>query len=187
MFGRLSHGWIPRVCYSVTFFICFPPGIKSELIPHSLLTTMATVHPSRMALVPQDSKSSYPDRDRRRPRSRSPRRSRSRDRDSRREVRRGSPAYDDYRRASPPPRGDKDAPWKEQGNMYPNRKDGGERDKPPHQGGVSFAGGRGGGDWGGGGGGSEYMEGYVRDESVIRLGSDSIFPTVGDSSEKQQF
>src|ERR1700735_458334 len=109
---------------------------------------MATVHPSRMSLVPKDSRDAYPDysdRDRRRARSRSPRdrrdRSRSRDRDTRYlnsdSKRRASPAYDDYKRHSPPrspPRGESNAPWRQQQNMYPNRREHGERDKPLHVG-----------------------------------------------------
>ncbi|KAG8691117.1 hypothetical protein FRC11_006690 [Ceratobasidium sp. 423] len=100
---------------------------------------MATVHPSRMGLVPPDtsrrdsgrgnrSRSRSPDSGRRRDHSEdSKRRSRSRE-----PRRRASPAYDNYERPAP-------APWREERNMYPPR-DGG------HKGGWS------------GGGGADYME-----------------------------
>ena len=81
---------------------------------------MATVHPSRMAFIPQDVRASRSDRTR--GRSPSPRRSRSRDRDRNEgrgrdsgsgrgreredyrtsEPRRASPQYEDYRRPPPP-------------------------------------------------------------------------------------
>jgi hypothetical protein len=138
---------------------------------------MATVHPSRMSLVPKDPRDSYPDyseRDRRRARSRSPRhrpdRSRSRDRHLRGDSRRrSSPAYDDYRRSSPrrsPPREESKAPWKQQQNMYPNRRDPGDRDRerPPH-----VAGSYGGGWAADGGSGDDFMERYV-DTSIFYLG-----------------
>jgi hypothetical protein len=149
---------------------------------------MATVHPSRMALVPQDTKDVYADRKRTRspPRRHSRSRSRSRERDSRRNRshhdskgrrrngssdgsrdrgrdgdtsrnterrersrerngdngfsrRRVSPVYPDYRKPSPPPpREDSQAPWRQQENMYPSRRD---RDRPY-----------------GGSGGSDFME-----------------------------
>lgn len=152
---------------------------------------MATVHPSRMSLVPKDSRNAYPDypeRERRRVRSRSPRdrqgRSRSRDRylnsDSKR---RSSPAYDDYRRSSPrrsPPREESKAPWRQQENMYPNRRGQGERDRPPHVGG-SYGGG-----WTGGGGGSDYMEGCVK-QLVSSLFISRVFLTfVAAPSRRQQ-
>ncbi|KAF8196579.1 ras-induced vulval development antagonist-domain-containing protein [Pholiota molesta] len=122
---------------------------------------MATIHPSRMGLIPQEMRPPPPsDRHRgrspspRRPRrSPSPRRSRERGRDggSRRddgydsrergrdsyrpaEPRRPSPKYEDYRRAPPPPPppqvgGEPSAPWRQQENMYPGRR---EHGGPPH-------------------------------------------------------
>ncbi|KAI6032994.1 ras-induced vulval development antagonist-domain-containing protein [Pisolithus orientalis] len=132
---------------------------------------MATVHPSRMGLVPQDRKDAY-DTERRHPRSRSKRysdrgrergrerhgegpdgysrgrnkqRSRSGERprsfsrhqdgrdmerqsenQDRRETRRASPEYSDYKR---PPSPGQAAPWRQQENMYPPRH---YRDRPPH-------------------------------------------------------
>ncbi|KAH7913260.1 ras-induced vulval development antagonist-domain-containing protein [Hygrophoropsis aurantiaca] len=118
---------------------------------------MATVHPSRMGLVPADiKKDNYSERRRGRspsPRARSPRREsrdhrdkhresdkdrhdysssrrdRSRDRDHT-ERRRASPVYSDYRRPPTPPPADDGggAPWRKQENMYPGR----QRDRPPH-------------------------------------------------------
>ncbi|KAF9483098.1 DUF926-domain-containing protein [Pholiota conissans] len=117
---------------------------------------MATVHPSRMGLIPQDMRGpAPPDRSTRRSpsprrsrRSPSPRRSRSRERgrdggsrrdDSRdrgrasyraSEPRRPSPKYEDYRRPHVPmgppptlPTGEPSAPWRQQENMYPGRRD----------------------------------------------------------------
>ncbi|KAH7920711.1 DUF926-domain-containing protein [Leucogyrophana mollusca] len=148
---------------------------------------MATIHPSRMGLVPQDTKDQYPGRRRGRspsPRARSPRRETRdhrdrdtdrdadkdrRDRDSRRDRsrdrdrsdrRRASPVYSDYRRAPTPPANDGgDAPWRKQENMYPNRQ---QRDRPPHTGG-SFGPPN--------GGGSEYMESrrLQRETSTINI------------------
>ncbi|KDN45663.1 hypothetical protein RSAG8_04747, partial [Rhizoctonia solani AG-8 WAC10335] len=109
---------------------------------------MATVHPSRLGLVPSEPSRRDSGRENRPSRSRSPvrdrrnkspdgrgrrrdhsndSRRRSRSREPRRNgERRASPAYDNYERPAP-------APWREQDNMYPPR-DGG------HKGG-----------WGGGG------------------------------------
>ena len=92
--------------------------------PSSVLSLwMASVHPSRMGLVPQDSKTHYPDRERYRGRSRSQSRSRSPSRDKsahRSGGRRASPAYDDYsRRHSPPP--PREDPWRQRGNRNPER------------------------------------------------------------------
>ncbi|CAE7049974.1 unnamed protein product [Rhizoctonia solani] len=91
---------------------------------------MASVHPSRMGLVPADRSQRDSSRNNRKSRSRSPvRESRSpegrgRRRDhsddsrrrsrSREPRRRASPAYDNYERPAP-------APWRDQGNMYPSR------------------------------------------------------------------
>ncbi|KAF8149430.1 ras-induced vulval development antagonist-domain-containing protein [Crassisporium funariophilum] len=125
---------------------------------------MATVHPSRMGLIPQELRQTNNDRTRGRSpsprrsrRSPSPRRERSRDRDRGRdggrrkdapsdekrdrrdyskdgardrdenggvEKRRASPQYEDYRR--PPPAAapaESSAPWRQQENMYPGRRD----------------------------------------------------------------
>ncbi|KAF8915573.1 hypothetical protein CPB85DRAFT_413613 [Mucidula mucida] len=107
---------------------------------------MATVHPSRMRLVPQAPS------DIRRGRSPSPR-SHSRDRNvpssSRRSERRASPAYEDYRRPPPPPPSEPTAPWRQPENMYPNR-----RGDVNHQGFHNV-------NKGGQGGGSDFMEKYV--------------------------
>ncbi|CAE6465239.1 unnamed protein product [Rhizoctonia solani] len=111
---------------------------------------MATVHPSRMGLVPPDTSRRDSDRGNRRSRSRSPIRDRSRSPDgrgrrrdhspdsrrrsrsrSREPKRRASPAYDNYERPAP-------APWREERNMY-----------PPREGGHKA--------WNGGGG-ADYME-----------------------------
>jgi hypothetical protein len=91
------------------------------------LEAMATVHPSRMGLVPQDSREYRNTRYRSRSRGRSQdestvrRRSPSRDRDSGRDSRRRSPMYDEYKKTSD------SAPWRKQENMYPSRGDGGNR------------------------------------------------------------
>ncbi|KAJ7694111.1 ras guanine nucleotide exchange factor domain-containing protein [Mycena rosella] len=95
---------------------------------------MATIHPSRAALVPKDS-AAYSDRRQRRSpsprrhRSPSPRRSRSRER-----TNRASPEYDDYKRPLPPQ--DSQAPWRQDNSSG--------RDRPPHHGGNAY--GAGGGD-----------------------------------------
>jgi len=100
---------------------------------------MATVHPSRMAFIPQDARESRSHRTR--GRSPSPRRSRSRDRDRNEgrgrdsgsgrgreredyrtsEPRRASPQYEDYRRPPPPApaSGESSAPWRQKESMYP--------------------------------------------------------------------
>jgi hypothetical protein len=100
---------------------------------------MATIHPSRMGLVPQDSREIHAV-DGRRGRSLSPRRSRrtpsrskSRDngyrrndedrRRSRSRDRRRSPEYEAYKRASPPRQTESAAPWRQQENMYQSRRD----------------------------------------------------------------
>ncbi|KAF9024566.1 DUF926-domain-containing protein [Hymenopellis radicata] len=74
---------------------------------------MATVHPSRMGLVPKRQRSRSLDRhgnDNNGPSS------------SRKTERRASPAYDDYRRPPPPPPSEPTAPWRQPENMYPNRR-----------------------------------------------------------------
>ena len=133
-------------------------------------TTMATVHPSRMGLIPQEMRGSQQDRARarspspRRPRrSPSPRRSQSRERErgrderqSRRdrdasndrgrdsyrdyEPRRASPKYDDYKRAPPPVGGEASAPWRQPENMYPARRENQGHGVMPHSGGSANAG-----------------------------------------------
>ncbi|KAJ6623383.1 ras-induced vulval development antagonist-domain-containing protein [Mycena sp. CBHHK59/15] len=75
---------------------------------------MATVHPSRAALVPKDSA--------------------ARSRDVHRGAHRGSPEYEDYRRPLPPQ--DSQAPWRQQDNSN-------TRDRPPHYGGNPYGGGGG--------------------------------------------
>ncbi|KAJ3531801.1 hypothetical protein NM688_g7521 [Phlebia brevispora] len=72
------------------------------------------------------------DRERRRERSKSADRQRDKEREDRRDhdrPRRPSPEYSEYRRPSPPRVDSSSAPWHEQQNMYPNR-----RDRPPHTG-----------------------------------------------------
>ncbi|KAF8514165.1 ras-induced vulval development antagonist-domain-containing protein [Gautieria morchelliformis] len=88
---------------------------------------MATVHPSRMGLVPQDSRE-YPrsrhrssSLDRNQDRNVARHRSPSQDRDWRRDRGRRSPKYDEYKKSSEP------APWRAQDNMYPNRGGGENR------------------------------------------------------------
>lgn len=133
-------------------------------------TTMATVHPSRMGLIPQEMRGSQPDRTRRRSpsprrprRSPSPRRSQSRERErgrderhSRRgrdvsndrgrdsyrpsEPRRASPKYEDYKRALPPAGGETSAPWRQQENMYPARRENQSHGSMPYSGGNANAG-----------------------------------------------
>ncbi|KAG1758825.1 ras-induced vulval development antagonist-domain-containing protein [Suillus occidentalis] len=107
---------------------------------------MATVHPSRMGLVPQDPKDTYL--------ARRHARSRDRERDRSRERRRASPEYTDYKRPTTPPPAE--APWRSQENLYPNRQG---RDRPPHTGGSY------------GGGGSEYLESRraQRDSSTLSI------------------
>lgn len=177
---------------------------------------MATVHPSRMALVPQDTRppssalrrgrspsprsqsrdvrprsqtrrdnrdanEDYDRRDRdrsrrdraraddyfggerngnsRRERSRSGSvdKQRDREREERREQdrpRRPSPEYNEYRRPpSPRVEGVSDAPWRQQENMYPNR-----RDRAPHMGAPHM----------GFNGGSDYMDRYTPGCCVLR-------------------
>lgn len=77
-------------------------------------------------------------------------RNEDRDRGGDKERRRASPEYTDYRRPSPPLKNiqsQTQAPWRQQENMYPNRRQ--ERDRPVHAGG-SYG--------GGGGGGADFME-----------------------------
>ena len=81
---------------------------------------MATVHPSRMGLVPQDrdyTHSQHRSRSRARSHDRISvgRRSPSQDLDSAGDRGRRSPKYDEYTNASHP------VPWRVQENMYPNR------------------------------------------------------------------
>lgn len=103
---------------------------------------MATVHPSRMALVPQDSARSISpkrrdNRDRHEEREDGRGRGRDRHYESSRGERRASPKYEDY-----PRQGE---------SMYPNRMDRDSgRDLPPHNG-YSAPVPR-------GGGGADYME-----------------------------
>ena len=127
---------------------------------------MATVHPSRMGLIPQEMRSKHAERRSPSPRrsrpSPSPRRSRSGDHDRRRQdgerrgradsrerdrgydQRRASPQYEDYKRppapAVGPGEGESSAPWRQQDSMYPGRRD------HQHQ----------------GGGGLDFMERYAR-------------------------
>lgn len=107
---------------------------------------MATVHPSRMGLVPQDSKDTHL--------ARRHARSRDRERERSRERRRASPEYTDYKRPTTPPPAE--APWRSQENLYPDRH---RRDRPPHAGGSY------------GGGGSEYLESRraQRDGSTLSI------------------
>jgi hypothetical protein len=125
---------------------------------------MATIHPSRLGLVPtppeqprrperqrsnsrgrdEDSRgrANWGRRDHDSADDREPTRQRSRSREPRGNgQRRASPAYDNYERAPAPA-----APWRQEGNMYPPR-DSGHR----------------GGGWshGGGGGGGDFAERYV--------------------------
>ncbi|GJJ06546.1 hypothetical protein Clacol_000738 [Clathrus columnatus] len=96
---------------------------------------MATVHPSRMGLVPQNNNiSSY------RSRSRSPRReysqrnrSESRGRERERDGRRYSPEYSEYTTNEL----NNAAPWHSQNNMYPERR-GGQRDNAYQTGSTDY-------------------------------------------------
>ncbi|KAJ7715949.1 DUF926-domain-containing protein [Mycena maculata] len=88
---------------------------------------MASVHPSRAALVPKDSPA-YSERYRRRspspipsPRRRSP---------SPRRTNRASPEYEDYKRPLPPQ--ESQVPWRQESS--------GGRDRPPHYGGGGMNG-----------------------------------------------
>lgn len=119
---------------------------------------MATVHPSRMGLVPQDPKDTYL--------ARRHARSRDRERDRSRERRRASPEYTDYKRPTTPPPAE--APWRSQENLYPNRQG---RDRPPHAGGSY------------GGGGSEYLERYVCSVELL----DNSLTITQSSSTKRWF
>ena len=118
----ISHGLTAFALHIVSTF----------LTPTS---TMATVHPSRMALIPPEIREYRSDRTR--GRSPSPRRSRSRDRDRNEgrgrdsgrgreredyrasEHRRASPQYEDYRRPPPPAAAESSAPWRQKESMYP--------------------------------------------------------------------
>ncbi|KAF9526533.1 ras-induced vulval development antagonist-domain-containing protein [Crepidotus variabilis] len=132
---------------------------------------MATVHPSRLALIPQDMRTANSERSR--DRTPSPKRNGGRDynrgrddratgsghdhdrrgrSDSRERSsgnRRASPQYDDYRRA-PPPAAESSAPWRAQENMYPPRQQ--QR-------------------YGGGGGGTDFMENrrLQREHQVVNV------------------
>ena len=118
--------------------ICVRGHVNLRTIVSIFLTptsTMATVHPSRMALIPRDIRESRSDRTR--DRSPSPRRSWSRDRDRNEgrgrdsgrgreredyrasEPRRASPQYEDYRRPPPPAAVESSAPWRQKESMYP--------------------------------------------------------------------
>lgn len=199
---------------------------------------MATVHPSRMGLVPQDrststdqryGRPSSPQKTNGRARSPTPRRDEGRDsdrngrrhdsrserdagrrdraraddyfdgerreserrgrtrsrsvdkqrdrereeRDKQERPRRPSPEYSEYKRPSSPRREDAaaPAPWRQQENMYPNR-----RDRPPH-----IINGYGGGGGGGGGGGADFMDRYVLFCYFVRRCVLTI-SAVGDSS-----
>ncbi|EGN99952.1 hypothetical protein SERLA73DRAFT_180282 [Serpula lacrymans var. lacrymans S7.3] len=147
---------------------------------------MATIHPSRMALISHPPNTTHSERRRGRspsPRARGPdkrsrdysddynretkverhagshkesnrkydsdRRDRSRERDrskgrDRSDRRRASPVYSDYKRPPTPDVGPA-APWHQQDNMYPNKR---EKDRPPHYNGGSY-----------GGGGNDFIEG----------------------------
>ncbi|KAF8893467.1 ras-induced vulval development antagonist-domain-containing protein, partial [Infundibulicybe gibba] len=129
---------------------------KFSIGEHQAKSQMATIHPSRLGLVPQDPPIYYASQGRSPsptpPRSRSRDRDRDRDRDrnttrerpphegSRRgrddrdrpphdhdtQRRRGSPQYEDYRRPAPPlpSVAEAQAPWRQQENLYPNRRGG---------------------------------------------------------------
>ncbi|KAJ6546432.1 ras-induced vulval development antagonist-domain-containing protein [Mycena vulgaris] len=94
------------------------------------LPGMASVHPSRAALVPKDSVAFSDRRQRRspsprRPRSPSPRRSRSRENQR---TNRASPEYDDYKRPLPPQ--ESQVPWRQESSSL--------RDRPPNPGGNPY-------------------------------------------------
>ncbi|KAJ7349453.1 ras-induced vulval development antagonist-domain-containing protein [Mycena albidolilacea] len=130
---------------------------------------MASVHPSRAALVPKDSAGYSSERYRRSPsprrrRSPSPRRSRSRENDR---TNRASPEYDDYKRPLPPQ--ESQAPWRQEGSK--NRA-------------SNY-----------GGGGTDFMEGRraKRDETVVNIWPPSpkapardLSPKRGKSSKKSK-
>ncbi|KAJ7470511.1 DUF926-domain-containing protein [Mycena latifolia] len=129
---------------------------------------MASVHPSRAALVPKDS-AAYSERRQRR--SPSPRRPRSRSRENPR-TNRASPEYDDYKRRSPEPQ----VPWRQ--DSY------GARDRPPHHGGNAFN-----------AGGGDMMESRraKRDATVVSIWPPSpkapareLSPKRGKSSKKNK-
>lgn len=92
-------------------------------LPYDIYVQMATVHPSRRGLIPQDSRNVE---ERSRLRSRTPpdfhdgknerRRSSSRGRSPRRDSGRKSPEYDAYQKP------DDSVPWRNQQNMYPDRR-----------------------------------------------------------------
>ncbi|KAJ7135012.1 ras-induced vulval development antagonist-domain-containing protein [Mycena crocata] len=135
---------------------------------------MASVHPSRAALVPKDSVSFSERRQRRsssprRRRSPSPRRSRSRER-----TNRASPEYDDYRRPLPPQ--DSQVPWRQEGPS--------SRDRPPHFGGNTY---------GGAVGGDMESRRAKRDATVVNIWPPSpkapareLSPKRGKSSKKSK-
>ncbi|KAJ7273460.1 ras-induced vulval development antagonist-domain-containing protein [Mycena haematopus] len=135
---------------------------------------MASVHPSRAALVPKDSEA-YSERYRRRSpsprrrRSPSPRRSRSREKER---TNRASPEYDDYKRPLPPQ--DSQVPWRQEGS----------KDRPPSYGRNAYS-----------GGGSDFMESRraKRDATVVNIWPPSpkapardLSPKRGKSSKKSK-
>lgn len=69
--------------------------------------------------------------------------------------------------------------------MYPSRREGGERDRPPHEGGGESYGGRGAGGWGGGGGGSEWMDRWVTFKDSQADALSYILFVVEDNNGKQ--
>ncbi|KAJ7109129.1 ras-induced vulval development antagonist-domain-containing protein [Mycena epipterygia] len=132
---------------------------------------MASVHPSRAALVPKDSVAYSDRRQRRSPspprrRSPSPRRSRSR------EKRRASPEYEDYKRPLPPQ--DSQAPWRQDSS----------NSRPSYHGGNAYS-----------GGGGDMMESRraKRDATVVNVWPPSpkapareLSPKRGKSSKKSK-
>ncbi|KAF8212497.1 ras-induced vulval development antagonist-domain-containing protein [Mycena galopus ATCC 62051] len=128
---------------------------------------MASVHPSRAALVPKDPEPRSSERYRRRSpsprrrRSPSPRRSHSRERER---TNRASPEYEDYRRPLPPQ--ESQAPWRQEGS----------RDRAPHYGGNSYS-----------GGGTDFMESRraKRDATVVNIWPPSPKAPARDLSPKR--
>ncbi|KAF7338484.1 UPF0396 protein [Mycena venus] len=112
---------------------------------------MASVHPSRAALVPKDSAAYSSERYHRRSpsprrrRSPSPRRSRSRENER---TNRASPEYEDYKRPLPPQ--ESQVPWRQEGS----------RNRGPNYGGNAY-----------GGGGADFMESRraKRDATVVNI------------------
>ncbi|KAJ6547311.1 ras-induced vulval development antagonist-domain-containing protein [Mycena capillaripes] len=135
---------------------------------------MASVHPSRAALVPKDS-AAYTERQYRRSpsprrrRSPSPRRSRSRENQR---TNRASPEYEDYKRPLPPQ--ESQVPWRQDGAM----------DRPPQYGGNAYM-----------SGGGDMMESRraKRDATVVNIWPPSpkapardLSPKRGKSSKKSK-